>query len=513
MKKITRILVSQRFIVTLTAILQIGLVYGLFSTLTTRAPVIYTALVLLSVLAVVFLFDNDTMNPSYKIIWLLLMVVFPVTGGLFYVFFGNRRLPRKSAEAIHRVEEAANNALVPQPEAFLGLSETFDNDYDAHAIYLQNATKSPVCGNTECTYFSEGEHFWEAFCDELKKAEKFIFLEFFIIDEGYVWDTVLEILRNKVAEGVNVKLLYDDLGCIFTLEENFPEQMRSLGIECYAFNPVRLSTNISSYLMLNHRDHRKICIIDGNVGFNGGVNLADEYINKKVRFGHWKDTAYMIKGPAVFNLTATFSKCWQIASREVFDYETCRPTVSYPFDGFVQPFDDTPLDDQPVSQFAYLNVINRAEKYVYITTPYLIIDSDTFTALSLAAKSGIDIRIVTPAIPDKWYAFWVTQSYYKGLLNAGVRIFEYTPGFMHAKMYLSDDDLAIVGSANMDYRSLFLHFESCATFYGGQFVKDVKKDFMGIFEVSKEITIEEVNKTPLPKRLIQLVFRLFAPMM
>ena len=513
MKRLTRVLVSQRFIVILAAVLQFALIYFLFAMLTTRAPFVYTILIMLSVLAVVFIFDNDTMNPSFKLIWVLLMVLFPGTGGLFYVFFGNRRLPRKAAYAIKRVEEAANGALITPPESFNLLSETFDDDYNAHATYLYGATKAPVYTNTQCTYFAEGEHFWVAFCEELKKAEKFILLEFFIIDSGYMWDTVLEILQKKVSEGVAVKLLYDGLGCMFTLDDDFTEKMRSYGIECYAFNPPRFSLQLSDYLLLNHRDHRKICVIDGNVGFNGGINLADEYINKKERFGHWKDTAYMIKGPAVFTLTTTFSKCWQIASKKLFHYTNYLPSVSYRTDGFVQPFDDTPLDDQPVSQFAYLNVINRAEEYVYITTPYLIIDSDMFTALSLAAKSGVDVRIVTPGIPDKWYAFWVTQSYYKGLIKAGVRIFEYTPGFVHAKMYVSDDELAIVGSANMDYRSLFLHFESCAIFYGGQFVQDVKDDFTNIFEASHEVTLADIKKTPLYKRLLQLVFRVFAPMM
>lgn len=513
MKKLMRVLVSRRFIVLAVAIIQVLLIYTLFSVLTVKAPFVYTILILLSVLAVVFVFDNDTMNPSYKIIWILLMVIFPGTGGLFYILFGNRRLTPKKAASIERIEALANDALIPQPRAFEQLETSFEGDYNAHASYLYRATKAPVYTSTQATYFAEGENFWLPFCEELKKAKKFIFMEFYIIDKGYMWDTVLEILRQKAEEGVTVKLLYDGLGCLFNLEEDFDAKMCGYGIECYPFNPIQFNLHLNDYLFLNHRDHRKICVIDGNVGFNGGLNLADEYIGRKERFGHWKDTAYMLKGPAVFTLTSTFSKCWQIATEEAFQYDLYAPTEAFETDGFVQPFDDTPLDGQPVSQFAYLNVINRAEDYVYITTPYLIIDNDTFTALSLAAKSGVDVRIITPGIPDKWYAFLVTQSYYKGLIEAGVRIFEYTPGFLHAKMYMSDDELAIVGSANMDYRSLFLHFESCTTFYGGQVVKDVKTDFDHILSVSKEVTLEDVRKTPFFKRILQLVFRLFAPMM
>lgn len=512
MKRLGRVLVSRRFLVVLIALLQIGLFFGLTFLLSSRAAYVYNLLILLSVLGVAVVFDNDGMNPSYKIMWILLMVIFPVTGGLLYVMFGNRRLTPKRAAAIEKVEALSDRALIPQEGALHKMKEQLPA-YLPHVRYLFGATRVPVYAGTEQEYFPEGELFFQRFCEELEKAEKFILLEYYIIDHGYMWDTILDILKRKAAAGVEVKLLYDGFGCLFTLDEDYPEVLSKYGIQCAVFNPIRINLHISDYMFLNHRDHRKICVIDGNVGFNGGLNLADEYINRKERFGHWKDTAYMIKGPAVFTLTVTFSKVWQIATGLSFPYENYLPTVAYPTNGFVQPFADTPLDGQPVSEFAYLNIINRAKKYVYITTPYLVIDNELLTALTLASKSGIDVRIITPGIPDKPYVYLLTQSYYKALLKAGVRIYEYTPGFIHSKMYLSDDEVAIVGSANMDYRSLYLHFESCGAFYGGPVTQGVKADILDTFEKSREVMLEDTLKVPLYKRAMQLVLRLFAPMM
>lgn len=512
MKRLGRVLVSRRFIIILIALMQIALFFTLTVLLSNKAPYVYTLLIMLSVLGIALVFDNDEMNPSYKIMWILLMVIFPITGGLLYIMFGNRRLTPKRAAAIEKVEALSNRALVPQDGALRRLKEEMPA-YVPNARYLFNATRVPVYTGTEQEYFAEGEDFFVRFCEELEKAQRFILLEYYIIHPGYMWDTILDILKRKAAAGVEVKLLYDGFGCLFTLPEDYPETLAEFGIECAVFNPVRINFHISDYMFLNHRDHRKISVIDGNIGFNGGLNLADEYINRKERFGHWKDTAYMIKGPAVFTLTVTFSKVWQITTGKTFHYESYMPNICYKTNGLVQPFADTPLDGQPVSEFAYLNIINRAQKYVYITTPYLVIDNDIQSALMLASKSGIDVRIITPGIPDKRYVYLLTQSYYKALLKAGVRIYEYTPGFIHAKMYVSDDQVAIVGSANMDYRSLYLHFESCGAFYGGPVVEGVKTDMENTFSLCREVLLEDVLKTPLYKRITQLVLRLFAPMM
>ncbi|MEG0110561.1 MAG: phospholipase D-like domain-containing protein, partial [Oscillospiraceae bacterium] len=281
-------------------------------------------------------------------------------------------------------------------------------------------------------------------------------MEFFFIEDGIMWDKTLELLTSKAAQGVDVRIIYDSFGCIVTLPDRYEDKLRKLGIKCEIFNPLRFSVRPSDYSMLNHRDHRKITVIDGEVGFTGGVNFADEYINATNPYGKWKDTALMLKGPGVYSLTVTFLKMWDFITKSQTKYTQYIPTTSFEADGYVQPYCDSPIDNETVSEYTYLNVLQRAQDYVYIATPYLVIDNEMLTALCLAAKSGIDVRLITPGVPDKWYVYYVTQSYYPALIKAGVRIFEYQPGFIHAKMYVSDDKVAIVGSANMDYRSLYL---------------------------------------------------------
>ena len=276
-----------------------------------------------------------------------------------------------------------------------------------------------------------------------------------------MWNSILEVLKQKAGEGVDVRVMYDGFGTLITLPSGYEHTLRSFGIKVGVFNPIRFSLHIGDYLMLNHRDHRKITVIDSNIGYGGGLNLADEYINKKVRFGVWKDTAFRIEGDAVYGLSSTFIRAWHMVTGECLNYENYRPTVRKPTDGIVQPYFDTPLDKLNICESAYLGVINNAKKYVYITTPYLVIDNLMITSLCLASHSGIDVKSMVPGIPDKWYVYYITQSYYRVLLEAGVEIYEYTPGFLHAKMYVSDDIQAIVGSANMDFRSMYLHFENC----------------------------------------------------
>jgi len=328
-----------------------------------------------------------------------------------------------------------------------------------------------------------------------------------------MWYETLAILRQKAAEGLDVRVVYDAFGSMFTLPPGYDATLRAMGIKCQPFNPIAFSLHISDYKMLNNRDHRKIAVVDGETGFTGGLNFADEYINRKKRFGVWKDTGVMLKGPGVYSLTVTFLKMWDYVSGTQTRYEEYRPRGEYEADGFVQPYCDSPLDGEPVSENAYRNVLRRAQKYVYIVTPYLILDNEMTTALRLAAQSGVDVRILVPGIPDKWYVYYVTQSYYARLLEAGVHIYEYTPGFVHAKMYVSDDKEAIVGSANMDYRSLYLHFENCCAFYGGHVVRDVRDDICATLGESREVTMADVNSTPFLKWLAQVFLRFFSPMM
>lgn len=329
---------------------------------------------------------------------------------------------------------------------------------------------------------------------EMEKAKEYIFFEYFIIEDGIMWNRMLDLLTRKVKEGVDVRMIYDDVGSMFLLANDFPLEMERLGIKCLAFN--RFRPIVSA--VMNHRNHRKILIIDGHTGFTGGINIADEYINEKVRFGHWKDTGIMLKGEGVWSFLAMFIEMWN-AFREdklnIEEYYSKRKSVNKEgSDGFVQPFSDSPLDNEPLGENIYIEILSQANDYVYIFTPYLIIDNELQSALQLAAKRGVDVRIITPGIPDKKLVFRITRSNYIPLLKSGVRIYEYSPGFMHAKSYVSDDRLGVVGTVNMDYRSLYLHFECGVVLYEDQAIMQLKKDSLESLSLSKEIKIEDLNK-------------------
>ena len=346
---------------------------------------------------------------------------------------------------------------------------------------------------------------------ELKKAEKFIFLEYFIIQEGKMFNSILEILEEKAKQGVDVRLIYDDVGCIVTLPHNYKNTLEAKGIKCRVFNPIKPFFT----RRLNNRDHRKIVVIDGDVGFTGGINLADEYINEYEKHGYWKDAGIMLKGDAVWNLTVMFLSMWDYIDNKEEDYIKFKPSKNkyYNSKGYVQPFDDSPLINEPIGETVYLNLINKAKDYIYINTPYLIIDNEMMTALCLASKRGIDVKIVTPGIPDKKTVFKLTRSYYHQLIENGVEIYEYTPGFVHAKVFVSDDDTATVGSINLDYRSLYLHFECGVFIYNNSEVDKVERDFQQTLAKSHKVTLMEVKKQTIATKISGQVLRLIAPLM
>ena len=328
-----------------------------------------------------------------------------------------------------------------------------------------------------------------------------------------MWDPILAILRRKAAEGVDVRVIYDDLGSIFKLPDGYDKLLESYGIRACVFNPFIPVIN----LRMNNRDHRKICVIDGHTGFTGGINLADEYINVKELHGHWKDTAIMLRGEAVWSLTVMFLTMWDFIKGEEADFDLYRPQVYQrelpPDDGYIQPFADNPLDDEPVGENVYLNMISRAKKYVYITTPYLIPSNEMMTALCNAARSGVDVRIITPHVPDKWYVHMVSRAHYSQLVEAGVRIFEYAPGFIHAKSFVADGLYAVVGTINLDYRSLYLHFECATWMYGASCIQDIYRDFLETEAVSQEITLEQCRAVPFHTRIARNLLKMFAPLM
>lgn len=512
MKKLLRILLSQTVIIGLLAVVQIGVYVVLFSYFSRIGTFTYTVITIGAVLLVVMMLEKNDINPAYKMMWVLLTVTMPLPGTLFYLWWGNRRLGRKKATLLAETERRAALALQQDPE-LIEKVRAMDPTLIRGVQYLSDVAKAPVYHQTQGTYFPMGQDFFVSFLEEAERAQKYIFMEYFIIEEGEMWDTTLALLKRKAAAGLDVRVLYDSFGCMATLPAKYEEQLRKAGIKCFLFNPAMFSWHISDYKMLNHRDHRKIAVIDGEVGFSGGLNFADEYINAKQRFGVWKDTGFRLKGPGVYSLTVMFLKMWDFVTGSTTHYTQYMPQGRYEADGYVQPYGDSPLDAENVAESAYFNVLQRAERYVYVATPYLVIDHEMVTSLCLAAKSGIDVRIITPGIPDKWYVYYVTQSFYPELLRAGVRIYEYTPGFLHAKMYVSDDKVAIVGSANMDYRSLYLHFENCCTFYGGHMVTDVKRDLDETLRQSHEVTLENTRELSLFKFFAQIFLRFFAPMM
>lgn len=469
----------------------------------------------ISMIVVIYLV-NKPMNPAYKLAWCITILIIPLFGGLLYLVLSVNDTRYKFRKSIRGAVEESKTHLF-QDENVINEIEDISKHAVPQARYIYNLAKYPVYDNTSVKYFSTGEALYITLLEELKKAEKFIFMEYFIIHNGILWNSILDILKKKVQEGVEVKIIYDDMGSIRTLPPDYYEELRTYGIECYCFNPF----NPTLSLRLNNRDHRKITVIDGHTSFTGGINLADEYINQRQKLnGYWKDSGIMLKGEATWNFTVMFLQFWQHVSNSLVDYEKYHVNpCDFPADckncadGFVQPYADNPLFSEIVAENVYLNMIHRATKYIYITTPYLIVDNEMITALTLAAQSGVDVRIITPGVPDKKAVFMMTRSFYEPLTKAGVKIYEYTPGFIHSKMMVADDNYAVVGSINLDYRSLYLHFECASFLYHCKEINAIKEDILESIAESKEITYESCLQLNKPYRLWQSLLRLYAPLL
>ena len=513
LKNIAKLLFNRVFYVIFAMAVQLGWLLTIFLRLAGYSRYMSFILDVISIL-VVLKIVNRKINPSYKLAWTMLILCLPIFGLVLYLVFGRSRIAAYMQDRFNEMLMKSGNLLQTDPEIH-DLLEAEDISACNQSDYIYHNAGYPIHGNTTAEYFQVGDDMFPVLVRELEQAQHYIFIEYFIIHDGVMWRTILDILERKVQEGVDVRLIYDDMGCLTTLPHKYYETMRSKGIKCQVFNPFRPILNI----IQNNRDHRKFCIIDGYVGFTGGVNLADEYINQKERFGHWKDTAVMLKGEAVWNMTAMFLHMWNVITnnREDHSLEKYLPYVWHPEafegDGYIQPFCDSPLDNETVGENVYLNIINRAKRYVYICTPYLVIDNEMMTALCLAAKSGVDVRLMTPGIPDKKLVFLLTQSYYEQLLEAGVKIYEYQPGFLHAKSFVCDDEIAVVGTINLDYRSLYLHFEDGVWIYRNQVIYDIKKDFTDTLEYCNPVSLEFCRGRNIAVRAMQSILRLFAPML
>ncbi len=454
---------------------------------------LFTALSLLLSLYIV----RREENPAYKLCWVIVLSALPLFGMLIYSIFGNKRPGRQMQKRLARVEESHRTPPVDPPK---GLPPRFR----ATCEYLSRHANAPAYTDTRTSYYPLGESFFAAMLSDLEEAKRTIFLEYFIVAEGKMLDTLLDVLSRKAAAGVDVRILYDDIGSEANAPLSFVTRAEKMGIRTLGFN--RLIPFLS--IVMNHRDHRKITVIDGRIAYTGGINIADEYINQKTRFGHWKDTGVRLCGRAATGFASMFLDLWNALRPTETDYAPFLPTEHAPTEGeelalAVQPYTDSPLDSENVGETVYLDILAQAERYVYIFTPYLIIDSEMQMALCSAAKRGVDVRLVVPGIPDKRIAYRLTRSYYGVLMRAGVRIYEYTPGFLHAKSFVADDRIGVVGSINMDYRSLYLHFECGVLFIGGRAVARLKQDCLETMDKSHEVTERESSR---PKRLILRFF-------
>ena len=464
----------------------------------------------LSVVAVLLVVSNRS-DPGYKIAWIIPIMAFPLFGGLGYLIFGGNRLSRRMRRKLRRIDEDMQHALSRDYKADW-VHRTAGARAGGQCRYLEQYAHCPVYGGTQTTYFPVGEDYFAKLLEDLKAARNYSFLEYFIIHEGKMWNSILEILEQKVKEGLDVRVIYDDIGCLYTLPPEYFRKLEKKGIRCCVFNrlaPVAISR-------LNNRDHRKLCIMDGIVAYTGGINLADEYINEVEKYGHWKDSGIRVEGEAAWSMTVMFLTIWDYVRRsERSEYEQFRPEhgTCPEGTGYVQPYCDNPLDDEAVGRAVYLNMIEKAEHYVYITTPYLILDNATNTALCNAAKSGVDVRIITPHIPDKRMVFQLTRAHYAPLLEAGVKIYEYTPGFIHAKNFVADDRFATVGTVNLDYRSLFLHLEDGVWMCDTPCIADVKADFLATVEISQPVDRGTARPRGLLQLMIRSILRIFAPLM
>lgn len=453
-------------------------------------------------------------NPGYKIAWIVVVFLFqPVGVGMYYIFSANT-LSQKVKTTMSRITSITESLKEDRSDV---LRQLYAENPDAgrQAAYMDRMSMCPPYQNTETTYYPTGESFLDALIPELQKAEHYIFLEYFIIGHGKMWEAIRTVLVQKAAEGVDVRVIYDDFGSITRLSRQYPKELQECGIQCHVFHPFVPVLDARQ----NNRDHRKICVIDGHTAFTGGVNIADEYINETHPHGYWKDNAVMVRGEAAWSFTLMFLTMWDYldkpsARTDENNYEKYRPVLRQEptGQGVVQPYTDNPLDNEPVGENIYLHMLYQATRYVWITTPYLIIDEQMKQALCCAARSGVDVRIITPGIPDKKTINETTKSYYKYLLENGVRVYEYTPGFVHAKTFVCDDLYATVGSVNLDFRSLFLHFECGVWMYKTPVIQDIKTDVQHMLSVSQEIHIEDC-KVPFLRRLYRCVLDIIAPML
>lgn len=505
-----RILFSGVWITALLILIEFLMLIAMFRAFSEYSGFIFEAMVIAGVAVMIYII-NERSNPAYKIAWIIPIMLFPLIGSMLYLFvklnFGNIAAKGILQKNIKDTEEYAKTVEQVRKEI-----ETEDSKFLKIATYIENAGGYPAWKNTSMKYYSLGDYMLQPILEELEKAKEFIFLEYFMIEEGIFWNSILEVLERKAKEGLDVRVIYDDFGCVALLPRRYHVLLNKKGIKTRKY--AKLSPFLSTHL--NNRDHRKMIIIDGKVAFSGGVNLCDEYINVYEKFGHWKDNGFKIEGEAVHNYTLMFLQMWHATVIEkTEDYEKYLKktlVIKKEYPGYVIPYGDGPHQEENVAEQVYMDIISRAIKYVYIMTPYLILDHEMKQNLMHASKSGVDVRIIMPHIPDKKGVLAVGRTYYPQLIKSGVKIYEYTPGFVHAKTFLADDEIAVVGTVNLDFRSMYLHYECASLFYKTEGIDDIKADFSDMFTKCQQITMKDYYKFSIWQKLIGRIFRIIGPL-
>lgn len=508
-KGLLPLLFSRFMFIVLLLVLQIALIVGIYGWLNQYIAYFSGIMAVFTLLMIVYLF-NCEMDATAKLTWMFMLALFPLPTACFLSFTqtnaGHTRIKKRVEELIDSTKGA-----ILQSEDVIREVKTDGSGVAALTEYLKRGGCFPLFDQTDVTYFPLGEEKFAAMLEELQKAENYIFMEYFIIEEGYMWGRILEVLAEKAKAGVDVRVMYDGMCEVSLLPADYPRLLSEHGIKAKAFSPIM--PVVSSHY--NYRDHRKILVIDGKVAFNGGVNLADEYINRVERFGHWKDTALMMKGKAAKSFALMFLQMWNIdeKSPEFLPYLEDGGYCPEHASGYVMPFGDCPLDESKAGEAVYMDILNRANDYVHIMTPYLILDGELAAALKYAAQRGVDVKLILPGIPDKKAAYALAKSHYQALVIAGVKIYEYVPGFVHAKVFVSDDSKAVVGTINLDYRSLYHHFE-CGTFlYRTECIAEIEKDFQDTLAKCREVTQESIKNEKTSYKLMGSFMKFIAPLM
>ncbi|WP_449024307.1 cardiolipin synthase [Peptostreptococcus stomatis] len=480
----------------------------------------------LALMLVIRIYGKHT-NAAMKIPWMVLLLIFPITGLILYSIFASRISKYAVKRRFKYIMDKLYQYLYKDDDLLADLKES-EPDIYGQVHYISKIGRFPAYNQGQVTYYPDAKLGVEAQKEAMRQAKKFIFMEYHAIEDSVSFQEIEEILVEKAKEGLDVRVVYDDVGSLVFIDKSFRKRLEGEGIKCRVFNPIGPVLNV----FMNNRDHRKITVIDGKIGFTGGYNLADEYFNLVNPYGHWKDTGIKIEGRPVDSLTLMFLEMWHASKStkkinedikalinqweeegtETETEETCQGLQSYK-NIIIQPFAENPLKEELLAENAYMNMAKNARDYLYITTPYLLIDDNMSEELSSAAKRGVDVRIVTPGIPDKRIVYKMTRSYYGGLARNGVRIYEYMPGFIHAKQHISDDKTAIIGTINMDYRSLYHHFENGVFMHNVDCIKDMRADFEHIFDQSYEVTDKYASGRSTSLRIVQCLWRFVAPLM